>query len=54
MGAGWEGFGGVKKRKGLGRTSWQLQNSHEDINYSIRNIVSNIVITIIYMVFAGG
>ena len=35
----------MKKVKGLRSTSWQLQNSHRDIKYSIGNIVNNIVIT---------
>lgn len=42
MGAG---LGGEKKVKGLRGTNWQLQNSHEDIKFSLRNIVNNIVIT---------
>lgn len=36
------GRGGLgKKGKGLRRTNWQLQNSPEDVNYSIGNIVKN-------------
>lgn len=42
MGAG---LGGEKKVKGLRSTNWQLQNSHEDVKFSLRNIVNNIVIT---------
>ena len=34
----WKGMGEwAKKVKGLGSTNWQLQNSHGDIKYSIRN-----------------
>ena len=35
----------MKKVKGLRSTSWWLQNSHGDVNYSIGHIVSYIVIT---------
>ena len=34
-----------EKVKGLIRTSWQLQTSHRNVKYSIRNIINNIVIT---------
>ena len=34
----------VKKLQGLS-TNWQLQNSHEDVKYSVGNTVNNIVIT---------
>lgn len=30
--------------KGLKNTNWQLQNSHEDVKYNIKNIVDNIVV----------
>ena len=33
----------VKKVKRLRYTNWQLQNSHEDVKYSIRNVVNDIV-----------
>ena len=33
--------------KGLRSTDWQLQNSHGDVNYSVGNIVSNTVITMV-------
>ena len=33
-----------EKVKGLS-ANWQLQNTHEDVKYSIGNIVSHIVIT---------
>ena len=29
------------------KTNWHLQNSHGDVKYSIGNIVSNIVITVV-------
>ena len=35
----------MEKVKGLRNTNWQLQNSHEDVKYSIGNIVNNVVIT---------
>ena len=44
MGLGFRGW--VKKVKGLGSTNWLLQNSHVDVNYSIGNIINNIVITV--------
>ena len=31
--------------KGLRSTNWQLQSSHGDVNYSVGNIVNNIVVT---------
>ena len=35
----------MKKMKGLrSSTNWWLQNSHEDVKYSIGDIVNNIVI----------
>ena len=34
---------GAEKVKGLRGTNWQLRNSHRDVKYSIRNIVSNIL-----------
>ena len=36
----------VKKLRCLRSTNWKLQNSHEDVKYSIGNIVNNIVITV--------
>ena len=40
------GVGGlVEKVKGLRSTNWQLQNSHEDVKYSIGDRVNSIVIT---------
>ena len=36
----------VKKVKGLRSTGWELQTSHGDVKFSIGNIVSNIVMTI--------
>ena len=33
----------MKKVKGLRSTSWWLQNSHGDVNYSIGNIVSKVL-----------
>ena len=35
----------VKKMKRLRSINWWLQNSHRDVNYSIGNIVNDIVIT---------
>ena len=35
----------MKKVKGLRSTNWELQNSHEDVNYSLGNIVNDIVTT---------
>ena len=35
----------VKKVKGLRSTDWQLQNSHGNVKYRIRNTVRSIVIT---------
>ena len=35
----------MKKVKGLRSTNWQLQNSHGDVNSSIRNIINNTVKT---------
>ena len=44
--ARWKGAGRLgKKAKELKSTNWQLQNSHEDIKYSIRSKVNNIVVT---------
>ena len=37
--------GWVKKVKGLRSTNLQLQNSHRDVQYSIGNIVNNVLIT---------
>lgn len=34
----------MKKLKGLRSTNVQLQKSHEDVKYSIGNIVKNVVI----------
>lgn len=39
-----KGAGMGEKGKRLRSTSWQLQNSHEDVKYGIGNIVSNIEI----------
>ena len=40
------GVGGwAKKVKGLRSTNWQLQTSHGDGKYSLRNTVNNITIT---------
>ena len=36
----------MKKVKGLRNTNWQLQNGHEEAEYSFENIVNNIVITV--------
>ena len=43
MGGGLGGW--VEKVKGLKSTNSLLQNSHEDVKYSIANIVNNILIT---------
>ena len=44
--ARWEGFGRLGETgAGIRGTNWQLQNSHEDVRYSIGNVVNNIVIT---------
>ena len=40
-----EGVGRIKKLKGLRSTNWLLKNSHGDVQYSIGNIVNNILIT---------
>lgn len=37
----------VKKGKGWRSTKWQLQNSHREVEYSMWNIVRNIVITVV-------
>ena len=37
----WEVQGLREKGDGIRSTNWQLQNSHRDIKYSIRNIVNN-------------
>ena len=45
MVARWKGaWEWAKKQNGLRSTSWQLQNSHEDVKYSIGTIVNSIVI----------
>lgn len=36
----------IFKMKGLRSTVWQLQNSHEDVKYSIGDAVNNIVLTV--------
>ena len=36
----------MKQMKGLRSTDWLLQNSHGNVNYSIGNTVSDIVITV--------
>ena len=36
-----------EKVKSKRSTNWQLQNSHEEVQYSIGNTVSNIVITMV-------
>ena len=35
----------MKKVEEVRSTDWQLQNSHEDVKYSVGNTVNNIVIT---------
>ena len=32
--------------KGIKKYSWQLQNSHTDVKYSMGNIADNIVVTV--------
>lgn len=36
-----------EKGEGIGSTNWQLQNSHGAVKYSIENIVSRIIITVV-------
>ena len=43
----------MKKVKRLRSTNWQLQNSHEDMNYNIGNIVNNTVITMYGVTYQG-
>ena len=35
----------MKKVKGLRSTYWWLQDSHRDVEYSIGNIIHNIIVT---------
>lgn len=39
----WRGW--VEKVKGLGSTTWQLQNNNWDVKYSIGKLVNNTVVT---------